>query len=79
VRAHHHTAFEAQHDVLAMRRHRFEQAAVDLLGDALGLRSRMRRARLDALADQNLEPRCGPVDGVALGHANRHRNGRLGA
>ncbi len=61
-----------------MRRHRLEQPAVDPLGDALDLGARMRRARLDPLADQNLEPGRGSMHGVALGHVDPHGNGRLG-
>src|SRR5205823_11583998 len=52
VRAHGDPAFEAKNEVLSVRVHRLEHAAVDLLGDALRLRARMRRLGGDALADE---------------------------
>ena len=63
------TTFEAEDQVLAERLDRFERAAVDPLGDALGLRSRMRRVGRDPLADEHLQAACRPVDRVPLGHA----------
>ena len=51
-----------------MRLDRLEHAAVDPLGDALGLRARMRRLGLDPLADEHLQAVRGTVDRVALGH-----------
>ena len=47
----------------------FEPEAVEARRDARDRRPRMRRLRLDALADQRLEPAGGAAERVALGHA----------
>src|SRR5581483_8179498 len=52
VRAHDDAAVEAEQQVLAVRLDGLQDATVDPLGDALGKRAWMRRARLDALADE---------------------------
>ena len=68
MRAEHDPALEAKQQVLADRLDRLEHAPVDALGDALRLRARVRRLRLDALADERLQPSRRPVKGIALGH-----------
>ena len=54
-----------------MRLDRLEHAPVDPLGDALGLRARVRGLGLDPLADERLQPSRRPVETVALGHVAR--------
>ena len=55
--------------------HRFELSPVDPLGDALGLRARMRRLGRDPLADEHLQAARRPVERIPLGHVS-HRSGR---
>ena len=71
VRADDDAALEAQHEVLADGLDRVEAAPVDLLGDALGLRARVRRLDLEPLADEHLQAACRAVERVALGHLVR--------
>src|SRR4029077_10464416 len=68
MRADGDSALEPQDEVLAVRVYRLERATVDLVGDALGLRARMRRLRGDTLADEHLEAARRPVERIALGH-----------
>jgi methanogenic corrinoid protein MtbC1 len=75
MRAQDDPAFEAQNKVLAVRVHRFERAPVDPLGNALGLRARMRRVGRDSLTDEDLQAACRPVERIALGHVS-HRSRR---
>ena len=64
-------ALEAQQQVLPDRFDRLEHAAVDRLRDPGGLPARIRRARLDPLADERLQaPRCA-VERITLGHVRR--------
>jgi diketogulonate reductase-like aldo/keto reductase len=60
---------ELQDEVLAVRAHRRQAPAVDVLGDARRAAPRVRRRRLDGLADEGLQLGFRTVDGVALGHA----------
>ena len=68
VRAEDDAALEAQDEVLADRLDRLEPPPVEPLGDPLGLRPRVRRLDLEPLADEQLEPRRGAVERVALRH-----------
>ena len=52
MRAEDDAALEAEHEVLADRLDRLEPPAVELLGDARGLRARVRRLDLEPLADE---------------------------
>lgn len=61
-------ALEAKQQVLPDRVDRLEPPAVEALGEALQRGTRMRRLDLHALADEDLEPACRPVEGIALGH-----------
>ena len=68
---HRDAALEAQDQVLPDRLDRLEHAPVDLLGHARHLSARIRRLGADPLADERLEPACGPVQGVSLGHGTK--------
>ncbi len=67
VRAHDDAALEPQHEILAERLDRLEQAAVDLLRDAT------RPARADAATSPRCARRRGPAAGGRLGERCRPR------
>ena len=71
MRTEHDAALEAQDQVLAVRMDGFEQAPVDPLGDALGLRARMGRVGRDSLADEHLQAAGRPVERISLGHVSQ--------
>ncbi len=70
MRSQRNATLEPEEQVLADRLDRFENAAVDALGDALGLGARMRRLGRDPFADKRLQTACGQMKRVSLGHGS---------
>jgi hypothetical protein len=71
VAANDEPALEAEEQILADGLDRFEHPTVDCLGNAGGLRARVRRHRLNPLAYEWLQLARGAMERVALGHAPR--------
>src|SRR5262245_51293150 len=68
MRPQHDAAIEAQNEVLADRVDCLEAAAVQHGCVDRSLRTRVRRLRLDDLADEDLKPPRGEMERVALWH-----------
>ena len=68
VAPHHDPTLEAQEQILALRVHRLEQAAVDVLRDPGRLRTRVRRLDLELLPDEHLQPLGRASQRVAFRH-----------
>jgi hypothetical protein len=62
---------EVEQEVLALRFHPLEPAAVEPCGEPFHSRSRMRRLDLDALADEELQPTGRAVERISFRHARK--------
>jgi hypothetical protein len=72
-------AFEVEQQVLADRFDAFERTAVELLGQTLDLRLRVRGLNLEALSDEHLQATCGAVESISFGHAAKGMQARTRA